>query len=375
MAVTDTDYSIPLSKISKKKKPFDDSELEFINKFNDDSLILIEDAGDVARDLLHSKLVDMLKLIAQGRDDYEIITMNYYHDDDITINGLESKCEMRFDPIQRNGERCFGLIELNLDGGTSGGHFGGFIKDGKKIWIFDPMSFGPRDDNEGGVYFKIFRQVAMWAFRKEKNIQKVVVAKDKDGCLQLTGGFANTNSDPENYKHDESSEFHLQRYKEYMAHYPSEVVNYMIEYGPDSQNHYCYAWNIYWLHSVFGVEIQGINTFGINPEALSELVESCDLIPVSYIKLYMMQWVEYYKTDLINTVHSVNKGGKFRYQRGYLYNFVKTNLPKTLFWTKIEYKKSDFQDSPYTVATGLIFRNGETIQVEPNGKIPTSCPT
>jgi len=367
--LAESNYSIPLSKISKLQDPFDASEQGFINKFRNDSLILIEDAGEVVKDLIHEKLIDMLGLISQGRE-YEIITANYFHDDDITINGLEGFRRIKFDPKKSKDPKCFGLIELNLDGGTSGGHFCGFIRDGEKVWIYDPMTFGPKKDNDGGVYFKIFRQVAMWAFNiEERNVKKVVVANDKDGCLQLTGGFANTCTDPESYEHNENSEFHLQRYKEYMEHYPREVVSYMIEYGPDSQNHFCYVWSIYWLHCVFGTEIQGVNTYGIQPEALADFIKSCDLIPVSYIRLYTLQWIEYYKADLINTVRCDNKGGNFRYPRGYLYGFVKRNFPKTLYWKKINDVKRSFSDSPYTISTGLIFINGQTMQIQRDQKI------
>ena len=71
------DYSTPLAKVAglSDSKAFDESESGFIKKFGGSySLILIEDAGEVVKDLMHEKLVEMLRLISKG-ENYNIITI------------------------------------------------------------------------------------------------------------------------------------------------------------------------------------------------------------------------------------------------------------------------------------------------------------
>jgi hypothetical protein len=333
-------YTIPLSVYADLKEPFDDSEKKYINTYGNNSLILIEDAGEVVREFIQKRLLKILKLLSDGKIDYEIITADYDQDKlEYTIKNIE--------PQESNDKNCFGLIELNLDFGESGGHFGGFIRNNNEILIFDPMSYNSSENPDGGVYYPVFKSIAERVFGGDKNIRKIVYTNNENGCFQLTGGFPGNE---------------IQRINEYeklFSKLPDNIffplADNMKEYGPDSQNHFCYAWNVYWLHSMLETKINDVSILGIYPKALAKLVETCDILPVSYIKLYILRWIEFFRKDLIKMRVCSEKGGKFKYPVGYLYNFVKENFTKTLFWA--------YHEILPRVGAGLILRNGNIIQV------------
>jgi hypothetical protein len=353
----------PLSVVAGLEEPFDASEQLFISAFHDNSLILIEDASDVVREFLQAgRLEKMLKLIAKGlKEKYntKIISVDFYQDKD----EIEYK-----DDKQIRDNSCFGLIELRLheedQEESFGGHFCGFIKKNGGVLLFDPMSYVDEKDGElDGSYYDAFVAVAEDKMGISKDaIVGAKIVRGMNQCFQLTGGFPATSGRPDKYKHDpEISIGHLQRYEEYMTHYPRNLVSYMIEYGPDSQNHFCYMWSMFWLHKTLGSSVEGVDTFNFSLEELAGLVGNRDLIPVSVIKSYIMGWIEYFKKDLINKT-TCEKGTEvngrvYSYPKGYLYSFVKENFPKTLFWKSLSGLKMA-TDSKYLVKSGPVFRDG-----------------
>jgi hypothetical protein len=157
------------------------------------------------------------------------------------------------------------------------------------------------------------------------DVSEMRFSSNMNQSLQLTGGFAQTNGNPDSYTISDLSRYYVQRYTEYAAVYHPNMIKLMIEYGPDAQNHFCYMWSLYFLdHYVSGTldEIHG----------LTLLVDNDNIIPLSVIKPYIIKWLQFYRDDIIDKT-TCEKGENYKFKKGFLYDFIMLHSPNVLFWS------------------------------------------
>ena len=279
--------ALPLEILDPKKyNTFDIEQIELINNYNAYDLVLIENATELFREVMHDKpgnLEKMLQIIVNDIGSECVYvdseTFPYY----VTPQTIR---EYNLDPDESRATkqeynaaiRRYKKMHLTAafkknpciitifaaDLVWSGGHYAAYIwhGDDQKLIIFDSMA----TSHGTSAYYPYFQQLGRDVFGTPKEmgvprIQNLI-------SLQYTGGFSrNIPSEiPQSVLNNQAQDPQLRRF-----------VKAVTAQSTESQNHFCYMWSIWFIHALLT---------GYKLEALTATINDNDVNPLFVIKRY-----------------------------------------------------------------------------------------
>lgn len=198
----------------------------FLKNTNCKHILLIENATEIVSRIkdIPNFLETIFKLIIKW------YAKDFYFAGSYTIEYDEYKKEFRdlsqlekIKKLVKNKKKS--IIQVALDLGDLGGHYGVIIFKDDKVIIFDSMQYHI-DNVEKGFYTDSFTKLANLIF-----VSKDVITFNNptmDECPQITGGFIKDITKT------------LERNKSFW-----ESIQ-----DTKSQNHFCYMWSIFYFHSL-----------------------------------------------------------------------------------------------------------------------------
>ncbi len=244
---------------------FDKSQIKLINNNKAYDLVLIENATELFRQVMHDQpgnLEKVLKLVVSSADSdctylpSETFPYYLYPETKKAYTGkwaqnkqapqrdylhvIDTFKQKHLQAFIRKSPCLIGLFAADLLG--SGGHYAAYIwqSNGNKLTIFDSMGTVIHRES---VYYPFFQQLGKDLFGTPDQLAipciKGLISEQLHGymSLQQTGGFA------DNIPYQTSI-------AQQLGEISSQTAAKISEQSTESQNHFCYIWSIWYIHLV-----------------------------------------------------------------------------------------------------------------------------